>query len=453
MRFMRTMLWMGMISLWRDRVVMLLTFALPIAFFSIFVGIFGGMVSGGGGGTSKVKVAVVDEDQSDGSKRFVAALKKEESLLVWMGPKPAEGQTFKPYDRAAASALVKEGNVGAAVVIPRGFGATFGTFGGDAVPVDLIQDAQRDPIAPQMVAGLMQKAAMMGAPDVMIEKGLEQFDKYAGGLTDQQRAAMDKWLPMLREDLDRNDATRQATGGAAATAPDGEQKSALSGFQGMVRVNTVNVHQEEHSSDWEAFVSFQVAQVAVMFLLFSMSGGAGSLLEEQDNGTLERMLSSNMGMTGLLLGKWFFIALIGVVQLTIMFLWAWKPFGLNLWTPAHVSGFAIMTLVTAAAGAAFGMVLATMCRTRGQLGGLSTIIILVMSAVGGSMFPRFMMSDTMQEIGKWTTFNAWALDGYRKVFYDNAPLWQLWPQVAVLAGMTIAFLLIARRLARRWEAQ
>ena len=67
--------------------------------------------------------------------------------------------------------------------------------------------------------------------------------------------------------------------------------------------------------------------------------------------------------------------------------------------------------------------------------GFSTILILTMSALGGSMFPRFLMSETMQKVGL-LTFNAWALDGYLKVFWRNAPLWQLWPQVLVLCGLT-----------------
>ena len=57
----RTMLWMGWRCMWRDKVALLLTFALPIAFFSIFVGIFGGMVTGGGG-TARVKVIVTEKD-------------------------------------------------------------------------------------------------------------------------------------------------------------------------------------------------------------------------------------------------------------------------------------------------------------------------------------------------------------------------------------------------------
>jgi ABC-2 type transport system permease protein len=73
-----------------------------------------------------------------------------------------------------------------------------------------------------------------------------------------------------------------------------------------------------------------------------------------------------------------------------------------------------------------------------------------MSALGGSMFPRFLMSAGMQKLGL-LTFNAWALDGYLKVFWRQAPIWQLWPQVLVLVALTAVFLGIARILARRWE--
>jgi ABC-2 type transport system permease protein len=109
-----------------------------------------------------------------------------------------------------------------------------------------------------------------------------------------------------------------------------------------------------------------------------------------------------------------------------------------------------MTVATAGAAAALGLVLATLARSRAQLSGFSTILILTMSALGGSMFPRFLMSETMQRFGL-LTFNAWALDGYLKVFWRQAAVWELWPQVLVLLGLTVAFLAAARSLARRWE--
>jgi ABC-2 type transport system permease protein len=197
-------------------------------------------------------------------------------------------------------------------------------------------------------------------------------------------------------------------------------------------------------------VSFYAAGVGVMFLLFSCVAGAGGvLLDEAEAGTLERLLSTNVGMTGILVGKWVFLTLVGFAQLSVMFLWGSLVFGLELFS--HLPGFIVMTVITAGAAAALGLVLATLSRSRAQLSGFSTILILTMSALGGSMFPRFLMSETMQKVGL-VTFNAWALDGYLKVFWRDAPLSHLWPQVLVLGGLAIAFLAIARVLARRWES-
>jgi ABC-2 type transport system permease protein len=132
-----------------------------------------------------------------------------------------------------------------------------------------------------------------------------------------------------------------------------------------------------------------------------------------------------------------------------MFSWGQLVFGLPLLS--HLPGFAVMTVVTALAAAALALALATLARSRAQLSGFSTILILTMSALGGSMFPRFLMSESMQKVGL-LTFNAWALDGYLKVFWRQAAVWELWPQVLVLVGLTVVFLGIARVLAKRWEA-
>jgi ABC-2 type transport system permease protein len=109
-----------------------------------------------------------------------------------------------------------------------------------------------------------------------------------------------------------------------------------------------------------------------------------------------------------------------------------------------------MTVSTTAAGSGFGLVLATLSRSRAQLSGMSTIVILAMSALGGSMFPRFLMPEGIKKIGNFT-FNAHALDGYQAVFWRDARLIELWPQVLILAALTAVFMTVARLLARRWE--
>jgi ABC-2 type transport system permease protein len=201
--------------------------------------------------------------------------------------------------------------------------------------------------------------------------------------------------------------------------------------------------KQEHS-----MVAFYAAGIAVMFMMFSASFAGGALIEETENGTLERLLSTGLGMTQLLGSKWLYVTLMGLAQLAVMFLWARLAFRLDVLP--HLPGVVVMSVFTAMCTAAFGLVLATAARTRQQLQGLANIVILSLSAVGGSMFPRFLMSESLQKASLFG-FNAWALDGFIKVFWREAPLVALWPQVAALGGFTALFLLIARRLARRWE--
>jgi ABC-2 type transport system permease protein len=416
-----TLLRTGWLNLKRDRVAQALTFLLPIVFFSIFASVFAGQ----GSSTSRIRVAIVDEDRSEVSGRILDGLKQESSLRVTT----RVGDAGPPLDRAAGERLVRNGDVPVAVVIPRGLGESFGTagFGGSDVKIQLLADVS-DPIAPQMVLGLLQKVTMTAAPDLLMQGGMKQFEDRAGALTLEQRTAVDAWLPQLRA---------QAQGGDAGA-----------GSGGAMGLSTEIVDVMASDRRAGSMVSFYAAGIGVMFLLFSCAGAGGVLLDEVESGTLERLLSTRVTMTTLLAGKWLFLALIGFLQLAVMFTWGWLVFDLPLLS--HVPGFVLMTAATASAAAALGLVLATLARSRAQLSGLSTILILTMSALGGSMFPRFLMTETMQKFGL-LTFNGWALDGYLKVFWRNAPLWQLWPQVLVLAGLTLVFLAAARVLARRWE--
>jgi ABC-2 type transport system permease protein len=195
-------------------------------------------------------------------------------------------------------------------------------------------------------------------------------------------------------------------------------------------------------------ISFYAAAIGVMFLLFTASGSAGALLDEAESGTLERVLSTRVTMTKLLAGKLVFNTLLAFVQLVAMFLWGWAAFKLDFFS--HLPGFAVMGLCTAFAVAAFGMLLASLCHTRAQLGALSTLVILIMSSIGGSMFPRFLMPESMQKAGL-LTINAWAIDGFTKVFWRDLPVTALWPQVSVLLGIGVVLFVVARRIARRWE--
>src|SRR5262245_7942076 len=420
----------GALNLRRDKAAFVMTFVMPVVFFSIFAVIFG--AGNRGPKENTIKVVVADLDHTDISGRFIATLKKQKALDLSTAP-----------DDTTARKQVHDGSYPVAVIVLKGFSETFGDFANDRETVELVYDAA-NPIAQNAVSGLLQAAAMMSAPDTMIARGFSNLASLGAGLTPQQSQALDNIRPYLRGDKPWSDLT-------------GSSGSARDPSQGMLRVRSTDVRAGEAQNEQHSMIAYYAAGVAVMFLLFSMAGAGGALIEEIETGTLERLLSTNLTMTRLIAGKWIFLTIMGTIQVGIMFIWAALWFRLELFTPGRLTGFIAMAVVTAAAAAGFGLVLATACKTRAQLGGTSTVVILTMSAIGGSMVPRFVMPKFMETLGLFT-FNGWALDGFLKVFWYGDvhataihTLRALTPQLAMLTALTMTFLGVARTLARRWE--
>jgi ABC-2 type transport system permease protein len=416
----------AMISLRRDGGAFALSFVLPVAFFSIFAMIFGGRHDT----TPKITLLIADLDHSKASEQLIRGL-GQESLIVKTRPDAVNNVQQPEYTAATAEAAVKAGDAPVALVIPKGYGQNPIAFGPDRPQaIQMLKDSS-DMVAPQVVAGLLQKVAMTSMPDVMAAQGEKYLEQYAGQFTPEQRKRMDAGLAQLRDREAQREANPASAGPADASMP--------------VQVSTRDVVGENKNGN---LVSFYAAAIGVMFLLFTASAAGGSLLDEAESGALDRVLSSRVTMGSLLAGKLCYCTLLAFAQLIVMFVWAWIVFKVDL--PSHLTGFTVMGLTTAFSVAAFGILLASVSRTRAQLGSVSTLLILMMSSIGGSMFPRYFMSEGMQKAGLFT-INAWAIDGFTKVFWRDQPIVALWPQVAVLVAVGIVLFAIARRLARRWE--
>jgi len=443
---MKALLRIAWLNLLRDRVALVLTFVLPIAFFTIFALIFGGTSNPGPSESRPLEVLAVDADRSAASRRLLAALDAQAGLRVATTLPDEHGQAVPPTRDAAARA-VRGGEFEAALVIPAGFGANFPAFGTAAIPVALIYDPS-NPVAEFAVTGMLQAAAFTAMPDLLFERGLEALEELGGGLTDAQREAAAE--------------IRDFLSGQAGGGDNDGQPAAGGGFGGLVAVDSVNVRALDPPTPGSArqaspMIPYYAAGMGVMFLLFSMTGAAGSILQEEESGALERLLMSRASLSKILAAKWLFFAGLGLAQVSVMFIYGNMAFGLPLWTANYLVGFVVVAAATALAASAFGLLLASLCRSRSQLSGLSTIIILIMSAVGGSMVPRFIMPEVMETMGRFT-FNGWAMDGFLAVFWNDDPaaglaqsLVPVLLPVGVMASMTVAFLAGARLAARRWE--
>jgi ABC-2 type transport system permease protein len=316
---------------------------------------------------------------------------------------PLDEDALAGFARAdAARDTVLRGEATVAVVVPEGWAESLAA--GNETKVWLLADSS-DPIGPGVVEALVQTLSA----DTLRELATARQPRPLPGATTPAAAATKAGLPLEVETID--------VLGAGKASP---------------------------------VVSMYAAGIAVMFLLFSATGHAGSLIEERENQTLDRLHCSRLGMGALLVGKWLFLTMLGMAQIVLMFAWAQLVFGVDV--VSHLPGFVAMTIATAAAAASLALLLATACRSRPQLNAASVIAILTMSALGGSMVPRYLMSESMQQVGKFT-FNAWAIDGYQKLFWRNLPLAECGQELGVLGVAAIVMLIAARVLARRWEQQ
>jgi ABC-2 type transport system permease protein len=181
------------------------------------------------------------------------------------------------------------------------------------------------------------------------------------------------------------------------------------------------VFRETNNSEEGDLVSLvhAVAGTSVFMLLFSVAGIGGSLLDEKQEGMLKKLLCSPIPPDYILFGKLAFANIISIIQLVVMFIYAWLVFGLDIMH--HLPSLILMIFAIAFACTGLGVVLASFAKTRQQVQGFSSIIILVMSGIGGSMIPIFVMPEIMQKIAVFTV-NYWGIQGIYDIFWKLIPL-------------------------------
>lgn len=409
-----------------NRSELLLTFVVPILFFSIFALIFGSRGTSGSS-TPRIKVALADISHSPLTLRAVELLREQSSLRITdsqtalLHADSVESQSAQTVPPAIAEDLVRRGSVAAAIVFSP---ANNQPIASTVQPppqlpnIQLLSDSY-DQVASQVLSALVQKAILTA-------------------FSESQRAEQEQAMKK------REVQTASFVANAPASMEVPSNYPSMS-FPEPPRIECVDILGKKKANP---VIAMYAAGIAVMFLLFSATTASGSLLEERENSTLDRLLCSRLTMDQLLLGKWAYLTIIGILQMTLMFAWGSLVFGIEL--IAHLEGFLAMTLITAGASSSFALFLASLCKTRTQLGWVSTIVILSMSALGGSMVPRYLMSETMQRAGM-LTFNAWALEGYNKIFWRELKLPDIELELGVLTLCGFCFIVAARLFAVRWE--
>ncbi len=405
-----TVFHIAVLRLWNNKQELLLALVVPILFFSIFALIFG---RGVGSGTPAIRVAIVDDDMSALTGRIIRLLKEQVTLQI--GVRILRTNERWPLE-VLTKKVLRDTDTDVVICLPAGMEQSLQRQ--TEIEVHLCSEGT-NPVGRQIVSTMLAQV-------VAATLAKEQPSTASTGRPSR--------LPLTEANAGSVQAQPRPDPTATATRPAGD----------LISIKTTDVFgADKHNPK----IAMYAAGIAVMFLLFSATGAGGSLLEEHEAGTLDRLLSSRLTVTQLLAGKWLYITCLGCVQLTVMFVWAQLAFDVDLL--GHLPGFALMTLSTAAATASLALFLAVLCRSRAQLNGVAIVLILTMSALGGSMVPRYIMSEEMQRWGQFT-FNAWALDGFKKVFWYDVPIQAIATEAQVLWSMTVALSCLARLFADRW---
>ncbi|MFI5183638.1 MAG: ABC transporter permease [Vicinamibacteria bacterium] len=399
------------LSFVRDRGALAMSFLLPVAFFLVFAAIF----ANASGQNLRLKLALADEVRSEASSRLLEAVGADPSVLRVGG----ELDTDQVRD------LVRRGTADVGLVMRRG-GSPLGEMGGAGKPpLLLVLDPTRAVLA-DMTIGLVQRAYFRALPDVALAGVARLIEQELVTLNPDQKRQLAEGLEGLKPDP-----AHPSPEGAGGGIDEMFEREAIAG-----------------QSSGRNHVAYYAGAIAFLFLLFSAVHGATSLLEEREAGILDRILAGPGGTGALITGKFLFLVTQGCIQVTVIFVVAWLVHGVAL--PSHLGAYSIVTAAASLSAAGLALVLVSACRTRRQAQTFSNIAILLVSAVGGSMVPRFFMPPLLQRLG-WATPNTWALEAYSAVFWRDEPVTALVVPVGMLFLSGALGYWAARRLAARGE--
>jgi ABC-2 type transport system permease protein len=406
------------ITLYRDRLGVLLYALVPVIFLSIFASVFQGF---GRNGENKVRIAMLDLDGSPAAMALGTAVRESSERIDLV--------LITGDDVAAADRRVASGDFPAAVVIPRGFGAAVGDFQAKIPPLVVRYDPA-NPIAPDFARGVLAAATWKGLAPQMLGREIRVLEMVAGTLTPAQR--------------------KQAGDSEGKPPPMVEQLAMAT--QVPIDGGPVTIGQGGPS-----LVTYYTAAIGVMFMLFSALSTTGWLLEDQERGVLDRMRTSGIGSWTVLLNRFIFAILVGSLQIAVMLAWAAATFGVRFFSVRQFVALLVVIPAVAAASAGLGLLITCIARTRRQQTTIGTITVLILSAVGGSMIPRFLMPPSLKAAGEWA-FNARAIDAMQQVLWYTTPddtlvamLGRIGPALVLIAVTTLVFLAGARVAMTRWE--
>jgi ABC-2 type transport system permease protein len=406
--------------MFRDPSSLVWMLAMPIALTLAMAFAFGRLTGGGStAGLSDIPVIIVDLDGGQMSQPIVQTFQSAElSDLI---------TATLSTDVAAARTAVEEDKVAAAVIIPAGFtekiipaGLQQGDFSAlanrEQGVVEVYASLER-PISASIVRSIVNAVLnRMAAAGAAAQTSITQLIM-SGAVSPQEMAQIGNEIGMR--------AGEQASQGSSMKLT--TQFAGSSGSSG--------------GFDWMAYMA---PSMAVLFLMFTVSLGARSVLAERQWGTLQRLLTSPTSPAQVLGGKLSGIFLTGLAQMVILIVFSTVFFGVRWGAPVALL---VLIVATVFAASGWGALIAAYAKSPGQAMSLGSMMALLFAGLAGNFVPRQNYPEVLQKVSLVTP-NAWAVEGF-EALGAGGDLQQVLLPVAALTLMGVVLFAIATVLFRR----
>jgi ABC-2 type transport system permease protein len=185
---------------------------------------------------------------------------------------------------------------------------------------------------------------------------------------------------------------------------------------------------------------------AVLFGFFIALTVAMAFTTERRTGTWRRLLAAPVPRWKALLATLVPYGVVGACQL--VFLFGIGAFAFGMQVAGSVAALAALSIALVYCAVSLGLLMASFGGSEKQLGGIGSVILLVMGMIGGCMFPRLAMPAFMQKLGLGVP-HGWALDGYYAVLVrQGTTIADIAPQIAAVLGFGTGFALLGILLFR-----
>lgn len=382
---------------------LLIFLAIPLCITGLIGMAFGPKASGGGLG--KIKVALVDEDDSVLGGFLRSAFSQGEAT-----------EHFAPQmvTRPEGEKLLLDNQVSAMLVIPAGFTGAL-LKGAKPPPMQLVKNPAQS-FHPAIVEELLGAGAEVLSAAARLLK--DDLPEWRGIIDSEDRLNYLRLGTLIIETGRRIDAVEDYL------------------FPPLISYTSETKPDQEAKGPGFNLFAMLLPGMASMFLLFIGDGAMRDLYKEVRFRTLDRYRTLRTSLAPLLLAKMLHALLVMLAGATIMFGGGALIFGIDwqepLWLALLVTAFSLC-------GAGIMAAVASLARTEKRADVLNSMLVFGIAFLGGSMFQAEALPGFIRSYLSPLMPNYWFIEGTRQLqdhgFDGGIPL--------VIGGLTLAGLVLA----------